>query len=140
MMITNMQFSAGERGLSSGKILMFFHIMVDKFSETHEANNYSLLQDQYFEGYLLTTVKMRHTLYSYSCTSVKYYLFKHFRTNTRLRQNVIYLAPNDPETADNIDVMNICHPVKQNIVCIFEQISILKMWMKNRTKMGIIYK
>ena len=50
------------------------------------------------------------------------------------------MKPNDPETSDNIDVINICHPEKKNIVYIFGQISILKIWMKNSTKICLYYK
>ena len=39
-------------------------------------------------------------------------IYSNISEQTQDRQNITHLKTNDPETLDNIDVMNICHPEK----------------------------
>ena len=124
MIFINKQHSVGEMAqclISLAGLRYRTHLPV----LTLEAQNYSLLQVQEFQGCLLTIVRTKHTEVHMHSQS-----FKKFKLQTTCRKSVSLLQSNDSEGSGSINVMNTCHPGNQNNT--LWQISLLKMCVKHK--------
>ena len=102
-----------ERELSIREPLLFFYIMLVSFLQTHGGKQLLITSRS---GVLRTFSdnskdESHDIIIQAHMQSTRIYL-NISEKNTRLRNNVIYLAPNETKTSDNMDVMHICHPVK----------------------------
>ena len=103
MLIINKQLSAREMA-QCFIVLVGLRYRTQLPVFTMEAQKYSVLQVQEFQGCLLTIVRTRHTEVHIHSQS-----FKEFKTKTTCRKNVSLLKSNESEGSGSINVINKCH-------------------------------